>query len=143
LARPAISKILENLEQTDQPQARSLEKVLEKWLAIQEQISGLLDTANPNAILDCELNLALLTPRKESRLLIERFRRQFGTAIEREVAPARSILAAISHETRRLTAMIEGTELRQGRSSLLELCQKMASELSRLGSISDRIEVAK
>ena len=124
-------------------QVASLARVLRRWPAIHHEILELLNAANPGAILDCDLNLALLTEtRSESRLLIENLRNKFGAAIEMETAGARATLVAINREIERVMAMIERPESREGRSPLLELAQKMASEFSRLRSISERIEAA-
>ncbi len=98
---------------------------------MRREIISLLESANPNAVVSSDLNLALLTmDRPSSQTVIEHYRACYESKIAQHVQPVTLTVTETEHEVRRILG-IKGRAT-PNRSNILELCRRLANELSAL-----------
>lgn len=128
----------------NEPFPEALTAALHRWPEVRREIVSLLESANPNAIVSCELNLALLRmDRRTSQGIIERYRAYYRSTIVQYVQPVSLTVREIEDEVRRLldlgnnkTAAVD-----RNRSNILELCRELADQLSALDALADLREL--
>jgi hypothetical protein len=132
MSRPLISHVL---EKGGQETPQGLAAALHNWKGVHAKLSQLLATANPNAVAAGDLNLAFLQPdRPESRVVMERYRTRYGSMIAEHLRPTFDTVHQIDQEVERLLDFVTQGESQATlpRSNILELCGRLAEQLSDL-----------
>ena len=111
-----------------------------KWKEIRDAITELLQTANPEAIADCDLSLALLRREdRESRSLVDSYRNSYAPVISARIQPLERTIGQIESEVERLLtiARLKLASSKEKRSNILDLCKRLADELYGLKDLAD------
>jgi hypothetical protein len=137
LARPKAARALEHLHE---PWPESISLALHKWDAVRRELLSLLESANPGAIVACDLHLALLqVQHPASRAVIERYRLYYSSRIELYTHPVFLSVSEIDREVHRLLNAVirKAPETDRDRSTILELCARLSEQLHALRSLAD------
>lgn len=126
------------------PIPRQLSQVLASWDELSRSFRSLFDRANPEALVDCELFLALLRsedPSNKALLTSAAFR--YGPVVEPRLARPRELLRNIDSLVGKIRATAAGERsetLRTGSylgTALASACREFSESVSSLRSLGD------
>ena len=122
-----------------------LVQVLGSWEGLSLQFRSLFDRANPEALVDCELLLALVCPEDEhSKRLLDGARAEYADTIGPRLVRSRELLRKLDGLVLRARSKIGGdvvactsySEASLG-SALLSTCREFSASVSTLRSLGD------